>query len=244
MKRKNMQVLHMPLHTMSDVQQGKSLMAMQHAFFSVLPEKILQYIKLATDASPLPPGGENFTIIPDALLLKPGTVALLTIRDPRLAVPSAYRTLARFGLSHGSGRLNFLLSTGLIWSQALYDYYVSNGIQPLVVDGDDVMTNENFVRYLCSCAGLEPDEVYTTWSAPTEEEREGIHPMFYASQGTLIESSGIIPGRAAKNMDMAEEVRKWDAEFGEDVGLIREAVESAMPYYRYLHERRLKMPEE
>lgn len=227
----------------TNYQQGKSLMTMQHAFFPALPGKMLEYINLAVESGPLPQGGENFTVIPDALLLKPGTVPLLTIRDPRLAVPSAYRTLARFGLSHGSGRPNFLLSTGLVWSQVLYEYYVSKGIKPVIVDGDDVMTNEDFVGYLCTQIGLNPEEVCTSWSAPTAEERKEIHPMFYASQGTLIESSGIMPGRAAKNIDMAEEVRKWDDDFGEDVGLIKEAVESAMPHYRYLYERRLKMPE-
>jgi len=219
-------------------------MTMLHAFFPALPCKMLEYNDLTCQANPiLPPTGENFTIIPNSLLLKPGTIPIFTIRDPRLAVPSAFRTLARFGLSHGSGRPNFLVSTGLIWSRVLYDYYIAYGIQPVIVDGDDVMTSEDFVRFLCSRIGLNPKKVYTTWTAPTAEERKEIHPMFYASQGTLIESSGIIPGRAAKNLDMDAEMRRWDEEFGDDAGLIREAVNAAMPFYRYLRERRLVMPE-
>lgn len=219
-------------------------MTMQHAFFPAIPEKMLEYIKLTTEGGALPQDSENFTAIPDTLLLKPGTIPIFTIRDPALAVPSAFRTLARFGLSHGSGRPNFILSTGLIWSKVLYDYYVANGIEPVIVDGDDVMTSEDFVRHLCSQIGLERDEVYTSWATPTDEERKEIHPMFYASQCTLIESNGIVPARAGKNMDMMEEVRKWDAEFGEDLGLIREAVDAATPHYRYLYEKRLRMPEE
>lgn len=216
-------------------------MAMLHAFFPALPDKMLEYINIAAKEGETAQGGENFTAIPDALLLKPGTIPVFTIRDPRLAVPSAFRTLGRFGLSHGSGRPNFLLSTGLIWSKVLKDYYTSHGIDPVVVDGDDTMTSEEYVRFLASRLGLDPEQVYTTWSAPSADERKEIHPMFYASQGFLIESTGIDPGRAAKNMDMDEVMGKWEEEFGEDVGLIREAIDAAMPYYRYLHERRLRM---
>ena len=218
-------------------------MLMQHAFFPALPDKILEYINLASEGGPSVHEGENFTAIPDALLLTPGTIPIFTIRDPRVAVPSAFRTLSRFGLTHGSGRPNFLLSTGLIWSQVLYDHYVSKGIQPIIVDGDDVMTNEEYVRFLCTRAGLDPAEVYTRWSVPTDAERKDIHPMFYASQSFLIESSGIDPGRAAKNVDMEAELAKWDDEFGADTVLIRDAVKAAAPYYRYLYERRLQMPQ-
>lgn len=35
----------------------------------------------------------NFTLIPNELLLYPGTIPLLTIRDPRMAVPSTHRAM-------------------------------------------------------------------------------------------------------------------------------------------------------
>ena len=205
------------------------------------PDRIFEYMNITMARTPSPGAGENFTVVPDSLLLHPGTVPILTIRNPRLVVPSAYRVLQKMGFPHGGGRNNYLIVTCHIWSRLLYDFYVSNGADPIVVDADDYMTSGDFVRHLCSQAGLDPAQAYLSWSMPTQEERAEIHPMYYASQSTLIESSGIQPSKAAKNVDLEAEEKGWETEFGEDLPLLKEMVELAMPHYTYLHERRLKM---
>lgn len=121
----------------------------------------------------------------------------------------------------------------------LYNFYKSHGVEPVVVDADDYMTSEAFVRSLCVRLGLDPTKVKFEWDAATGEQKEKeIHPMQYASQNTLYESSGVIAGKAAKAFDFTGVSVKWKEEFGDDVGLIEEMVGLAMPHYQYLRERR------
>ncbi|KAK8004539.1 protein-S-isoprenylcysteine O-methyltransferase [Apiospora arundinis] len=178
--------------------------------------------------------------IPDDLLFAPGTLPVLTIRDPRLTVSSTYRVLAAMGLPHGSGRPNFLISTSTLWIRRLYEAYRSRGIEPVVVDADDLMTSPEFARHVCAKLGLDPESACLSWEATSAEEKAKLHPMEYASQKFLIDSTGIDESRAAKNQDMEAQVQGWPAEFGEDVELVREMVDLAMPHYQYLYERRFE----
>ncbi|KAF7194573.1 hypothetical protein HII31_04079 [Pseudocercospora fuligena] len=226
---------------MADVKdcQKKGLISvpMDHPISAMSPQQITKFIQTTPDHQGLIPQSANPTILPDELLLYPGTVPILTIRNPRLSVPSAYRVLNRMGLPHGSGRPNFLISTATFWNRLLYEYYTANGIQPLVIDADDVITSRDFSRQLCSKLGLDPELAHFQWE---RGDKEKYHPMEYASQTTLIESSGIDQSKAAKNLDLDELEKKWDEEFGEDASLIREAVAAAMPDYEWLFERKLK----
>ena len=121
----------------------------------------------------------------------------------------------------------------------LYNFYRSNGIEPVVVDADDYMTSEAFVRSLSVRLGLDPSMVRFEWDAATSQQKEKeIHPMQYASQNTLYESSGLVAGRAAKNSDFTDMLVKWKEEFGDDAGLVEDMVALAMPHYQYLYERR------
>lgn len=183
----------------------------------------------------------NFTSIPDELLLHPDTIPVLTIRDPRLAVPSAYRVLTSFGFAHASGRPNFLVSTSLLWQRNLYDFFTSHDVQPLIIDADDMMTDPFFPALVCEKLGLDPDQACSRWERITEEEKAELHPMVYASQKHLLESEGVDASRAATNTDFDVEEEGWDAEFGEDTGMAREMVDLGMEHYLYLRERRLNM---
>ena len=121
----------------------------------------------------------------------------------------------------------------------LYNHYKANGIDPIIVDADDYMTDKAFVRNLCSKLGINAAKVKFEWDAVTAEQKEKeIHPMMYASQNTLYESSGIIAGKAGKNCDFSAVAEEWEEEFGDDAELIEEMVGVAEPHYRYLHERR------
>ena len=217
---------------------------MMHPFFPVHPKRLLEYISLIEAKKFGPSGGENVTLIPNDILLHAGTLPIFNIRDPRLAVTSANRTMAKMDLPQGGGRPNYLITTCPIWSCVLYDFYVSNGIQPLIVEADDVITDEEFVRHICSKAGLDPAQAYTSWPAAAQEDLDKMHPMYYASQSTLINSTGANAAHAAKNVDFDAEEKKWAEEFGDDLPLVKEMIELATPYYQYLWERRLKMEDE
>jgi hypothetical protein len=132
-----------------------------------------------------------------------------------------------------------LVTTCNVWNCVLYNFYRSHEIEPVVVDADDYMTSESFVRRLLVRLGLDPERVKFEWEAVTDEQKEmEIHPMLYASQNTLFESEGVIAGRAARNSDFDGVEEKWREEFGQDAGLIGEMVEIAERHYRWLYERR------
>ena len=180
-------------------------------------------------------------MIPDELLLRPGTIPIFSIRNPRLAIPSAHRVMQRMGLEHGAGELNFFTVTCPIWNRLIYDFYVSYGYSPLVIDADDYLTDMDVVRAVCSNVGMDPDKLQLSWPAITAEEKTEIHPMLYASQSKLFASSGPDPARAARNIDLIAEMQRWDQEFGADAAEMKELVEIAMPHYEYLRTKRMKI---
>lgn len=146
----------------------------------------------------------------------------------------------------------------MFWQRSLYGWFVANEVQPVVVDADDYMTSESFVRHLTASIGLDPERAIVRWekvrfSGPTlltlfdadkeqmsEEAKENMHRMLIQIQATLVGSEGIKPERAGRNLDLEAERRKWEEEFDADeVKMIRELVDVAMPEYEYLRERRL-----
>lgn len=205
-----------------------------HSFFPVAPDQILNFVTAPeSDHS----GKDNFTMMPDKLLLYPGTVPILTIRNPRLVVPSAHRAMRT--IIKGGGRANLLVVTNQIWCRLLYDYFSANGIEPLVIDADDYMTSRDFVRGLCKRAGLNPEEAVFSWSQSTEDQKKQLPQAHVEIQSTLMNSGGMNPGRAAKNLDLEAEEKNWEEEFGTDANLIQDLIRLAMPHYDYLYGRRL-----
>lgn len=209
-----------------------------HPFGSADPAVVLDLIHSASGHAFNSQEEKNFTSIPASLLLHVNTIPVLTIRDPRLAVTSAYRVLKEMGLPHGSGRPNFLISTSLQWQRMLYDFFVSHGILPLVVDADDLMTSPEYARSLCEKLDLDPAQACLSWSAASEEEKNALHPMFLASQKNLIESEGPNPARAAPNIDFEREEQQWEEEFGADMAMLDEMIAIAIPHYRWFQSKR------
>lgn len=218
------------------IEQGEILMLHTHSCLPLSPDRVLEFMTAPTSKGA---GSDNFTLIPDDLLLHPGTVPVLTIRHPRLVVPSAYRAMQK--IVAGAGRPNTFLLACCVWTRWLYDFYVNHGIQPLVLDADDYMTSEDFVRELCKRAGLNPEETVFSWSTVSDEEKENLERPFVEVQTTFMSSTKANPSRAAKNVDLEREEAKWAEEFGADLPFIRELVQISIPHYKYLHERRLKM---
>lgn len=176
----------------------------------------------------------NISDIPDTLLLRPGTVPVFTIRDPRITIPATFRVLQDMNLFHGSGRPNFTISTSPMWIRNLYSYFQANGIEPLIVDADDFITNPDLIKDLCTKLGLNVEQLLWSWTTPTPEERARTHRLFYASQRVLIESEGIRSELASINRNLETEEEQWRADFGEDASMVEEMIELALPHYHWL----------
>lgn len=242
-KQVSFRPIRMPMLDMklSSQMQNQVLMVRDHPFSSADPAVVLGVIHSASGQAMHPHDSGNFTSVPSSLLLHEGTVPVLTIRDPRLAITSAYRVLKDMGLPHGSGRPNFLISTSLQWQRLLYEFFTSHGITPLVVDGDDLMTSPQYARSLCEKLDLDPGHAYLSWPAASEEEKSAMHPMFLASQRKLIESDGLNPARAAKNViDFKKEEQGWEQDFGEDLAMVKEMIALAMPHYEWFQAKRFR----
>lgn len=207
-----------------------------HACLPLSPDRVLDYMTAPTSEGA---SGDNCTLLPDNLLLHPGTVPVFTIRHPRLVVPSAHRAMQK--IVADAGKPNTFLLACCVWTRWLYDFYVSHGIKPLVLDADDYMTSEDLVRGICTRAGLNPKEAVFSWSTVSDEEKETLERPYVAVQSTFMSSTGANPGRAAKNVDLDEEEARWAEEFSADLPFIQELVQLSMPHYDYLYERRLKL---
>jgi hypothetical protein len=59
------------------------------------------------------------------------------------------RVLERMNLPHGGSRAFWLETTCNIWNVLLCNFYKSRGVEPVVVDAEDFMTGEGFVKELC-----------------------------------------------------------------------------------------------
>lgn len=219
------------------------LMVQDHCFNSAPPGTVLHILELISNGDAGPETGENVVRLPEHLLLQPGLIPLFTMRDPRLAVPSAYRVLKEFGLPrNGDGSANFSITTNPIWIRLLYSWYIAHGIEPVVVDCDDVQTaaGTDFLQRLAARLGLEPGKLCLSWAQIGDEARAAAHPSFYASQRTLLESSGLNAELAAKGRDWGKEEERWAEEFGEDFEVVKEMIESARTHYQWLLERKFE----
>ncbi|KAK4497051.1 hypothetical protein PRZ48_011500 [Zasmidium cellare] len=218
---------------------NQTLYMHEHALTTISAKRVLEVVT-SPKSSQRPDHKQNFTTIPDEVLLHPGTIPLITIRHPVLAVPSNYR--ATNSLYTGTKRKNWIVNTSLAFNRDLYDYYVAHGIEPIVADSDDYMSSEAFVRHLTSKLGLDPAKAVVSWPKSTEKEKQDMHPMLLQVQATLVDSEGIKPARASRNIDLEAEREKWKEEFSqEELELMEELVEIAMPHYEYLRERRLRV---
>ena len=180
----------------------------------------------------------NSTVVPDALLLQPGTSAIFTTRHPAWVVPAVFRALGDF--INIFNRANTVFISGMHWQRQLYDWYLQNGFEPIVVESEDYMTSPDFVRKLCKEAGLDPEHALFTWPRATDEEKTQMGPMVVNFLSTLLDSTGLIPAKAKPAPNLQEEEAKWVKEFGEErARSIKEMVEADMPDYEYLRARKL-----
>lgn len=219
--------------------QERTLFVHTHPFYNLSPSHLVEYLTTYKDSitAKYP---ANYTVFPDSLLLHSKSLPIFTIRHPVLLVPSLVRALNI--TFPGTGRDTFVIGTALAFSRELYDWYRSQGIDAVVVDADDFITDEAYARHLAATVGLDPSLVSFSWQVTSKEDRESMGPQLLNIQQHLVESRGPEAHRAARNIDLDAEREKWESEFSEDVvALIEELVEVTMPHYEYLREKRLGM---
>lgn len=159
-----------------------------------------------------------------------------------MSVPSSVKAI-RETQAGGPRRPAYKIGTSLKFARELYDWYAGHDIEPVVIDADDYMTSEKFSRGLAEKLSLDPAQVAVTWGPTPEEQQAQMHPVLRAMQKTLIDSKGLVPGRAAKNVDPKEQEELWKKEFTqEEVEVMRELIEATSPDYEYLKARRFVFP--
>ncbi|OJJ99121.1 hypothetical protein ASPACDRAFT_52597 [Aspergillus aculeatus ATCC 16872] len=205
----------------------------------------------------------NETIFPDEYL-RTWRLAFI-IRHPALAFPSFYRAMRKVGetgyLVDDEETLRGTLATNmsLRWTRGLVEWCLRQkpGEEVLLLDAHDLIHEPAAVRRFCRLAGLDEGVVKWEWGVgephqrrgKKEEEEQGVLTQeqrdYYAAArimlSTLEGSSGVMKEKTPAAVDVRAEVKKWRAEFGEEVAaMLERAVEEAMPDYEFLRGRRVR----
>lgn len=165
---------------------GKILLANEHGL-NVLKQDLMLAIGRGET---LPDVGANPTAIPNSLYqqLQP----LILIRNPLLQVPSSYTVSLRANQMR-PGDEDFHNTTTLRFSRYLYDHFTSQGRQPIVVDGEDVLwRTKEVAEAVCGRLGLSAEGVRDVWE-PSEMEGYGLgQPMIRAYMADILDSRGVV----------------------------------------------------
>jgi hypothetical protein len=195
----------------------------------------------------------NKTILSDEFLRSWNPVFL--IKHPALSFPSFYRASVRADgqefMNSIPGRRSCHMVMTMRWIRKLYDFYSeyfteskhqtvqANGddIWPIILDADDVIDKPAVLVKLCNLTGLDSGLLRYEWE-PSRQAR----PLWaQAFRTTLDSSTRIIATKAAGDIDIDEEVKKWKEEFGEEIGdMIEKYVRDAIPDYEFLKSKRLR----
>lgn len=204
----------------------------EHPHFALIPDRAVELYNKTPGDKP-----RNFTLIPDSLLLHPGTVPIMTTRHPALTAPAGMA--AMMNMENSGTRCNLMVALTL-WQRELYDWYVVNGITPLVVEAEDYMSDEEVIRSLAKKAGLKPEKCVFKWEKTGEDQQKGMHPMYILLQQTLLNSEGLVKSKSIKKVDLDEEIVKWREQFGPDnAEWMAEKVRESMPDYEFLRSKKI-----
>lgn len=170
-------------------------------------------------------------------------------------VPSLYRAIKKANLSVDVNDGDFPVQVSFRWSRFVFDWYAQNVCGspslpgpykksertspswPVVIDGDDLINDENVAKDFCKQLQIDPQYLQTSWDMMPEEQRAKQGLLVETFLSTIQNSTGIIK---SEEVDMDKEKEKLLGEFGDDVGgMLIGFVEKAMPDYLYLREYRL-----
>lgn len=139
-----------------------------------------------------------------------------------------------------------LVTSSFLWQREIFDFFTTNGITPIVVESEDFMISPEFVKKICSEAGMDPKAAIFSWPKATEEELATMSPRYKQLVWSLLNSSGLDPKFAEraggeKEWNLEEEVKKWKKEYGDEVGeLLKQEAYASLVHYEYLRTKKLR----
>jgi hypothetical protein len=180
----------------------------------------------------------NRTLLPDEILRQ--WFPIFIIRHPASAFPSYYRVLTNSNSSKARILQQATMVNTYHWTRSLYDCYKQSfGIQGVILDADDIITNPHQLVNVSNAIGLDPSKLKFTWAATCSSEEVAAKtthdPQHLEFMETLDRSTGIIKDKTRSSIDLEKEKVKWREEFGDEQGKkLEEWVAAAMDDYKYL----------
>jgi hypothetical protein len=239
-------------------EQGKNIFVKEHVPWLVEPTAETKWVfgEESIDETPWTADIKDFpeqtrslsneTIFSDEFL-KTWSPTFL-IRHPALVFPSNYRTCIDLeGVEAAKVEAYHAIEMSMHWSRALFDWYTrhapsADGVWPIVLDADDIILEPDVVRKYSELLNLDSSRLKFSWDPVPNEQLEKMSMPEKRMKSTIAASAGIVKGKAAVNLDIAEEATKWKAEFGEEEGRkIENWVRAAMPDYEYMRGKRLRV---
>ena len=199
----------------------------------------------------------NPTVLPDSFLKTMSPVIM--IRHPARMIPSFYRAImdSNIGINVNDG--DFPVQATFRWSRLVFDWYAQHvcptstlpgpykkseragrASWPVVIDGDDLINDENVAPELCKQLGIDPNGLQMQWEEVTDEQKLKQGKMVTRFLNTIQNSTGIIKSGKTDDLDLEKEKAKLLGQFGEEIGgVLIGFIERAMPDYMHLREYRL-----
>ena len=199
----------------------------------------------------------NPTVLPDSFLKTMSPI--IVIRHPARMIPSFYRAIRESNLGIDVNDGDFPVQASFRWSRLTFDWYAQNVCNsatlpgpfkksergdkqswPVVIDGDDLINDENVAQDLCKQLNIDPKHLQLQWDVATEEQKAKQGTLVTRFLSTIQKSTGIIKSGKSDDIDLEVEKEKLLQEFGEEVGkMLVGFVERAMGDYTFLREYRL-----
>ncbi|KAM5343886.1 hypothetical protein ACJ41O_012423 [Fusarium nematophilum] len=204
--------------------------------------KGIKHPSLDPSRSPL-----NLTLLPDEFLKTWNPTFL--IRHPAMVLPSLYRTCLCDIEMNGFTRAKkepMAAEVTTKWVRSLYDLYsahfVDDPLWPIVLDADDIMTCPALVAKYAQLAGLDDRKVRYSWDKASEEKVNKLSSAEQRMLSSINASTKVDTTKVAGSIDIGEEAVKWRNEFGmEGAQKLEQWVRDAMPDYKFLYSRRLRL---
>ena len=237
--------------------QGKIPFIKEHAFSIMKPETISQnvahprpYMKTPRITAQTAKGEEvatqtddddddNPTVLPTQFLRS--VTPIFLIRHPAMVFESILRVS---GPTMGA-RVDdeeFPVDASLRWLRILYDWFAKSavdGVRPIVLNADEIMTRPTIVQRLCEQLQLDPTGVRFEWDPlpPSIIEGQSSYQRHFFS--TIQSSCGVRLDKHSaaqgQGLDLDVMTTKWQEVYGfETAAALSSFVDAAMPDYEYL----------